>query len=165
MDNEAYAEWLVKRKSPAYAMAIKAAMGALCAVGLFLALTTMLGIIALALAAGASYLVFRNLNIEFEYLYVTGQLSIDKIMGRSKRKKVWEASLEEIQIIAPADSYVLKDYETQGMKIMDFSSRDPQAKVFALISRKGSETVKILFEPNEKMLRCVRMTSPRKVIQ
>lgn len=165
MDNEAYAEWLVKRKSPAYAMPLKVLMAVLCAVGLFLALTTMLGIIALVLAVAAAYFVFRSLNVEFEYLYVTGQLTIDKIMGKSKRKKAWEGSMEEIQIIAPADSYVLKDYETSNMKLLDFSTHVEHAKVFALISRTGGETVKILFEPNEKMLRCFKMTSPRKVVQ
>lgn len=165
MDNEAYAEWLVKRKSPAYAVPAKAVMIALCAVGLFLALSTMLGIIALVLAVAATYFVFRNLNVEFEYLFVTGQLSIDKIMGQSRRKKVWEGTMEEIQIIAPADSYVLKDYENSNMKLLDFSTHEANAKVFGLIARKGGETVKILFEPNEKMLRCFKMTSPRKVVQ
>lgn len=165
MDNEAYAEWLVKRKSPAFAVPLKAVMVALCAAGLFLALTTMLGIIALVLAVAAAYFVFRSLSIEYEYLFVTGQLTIDKIMGRSRRKKMWEGSMDEIQMIAPADSYVLKDYENSNMKLLDFSSHEAHARVFAMICRSGGETVKILFEPNEKMLRCFKMTSPRKVVQ
>ena len=48
MNNEAYAEWLVKRKTPAYTYALKAVMIFLCLIGAFLALTTVWGILVLA---------------------------------------------------------------------------------------------------------------------
>lgn len=163
--NESYSEWLVKRKPPAYALLVKIVMIILCVVAVFLALTTMFGIIILALAGAATYLLFQSLNLEFEYLYVNGQLTIDKIMGRARRKQVWEGKLEEIQIIAPTDSYVLKDYETSNMKTLDFSSGMPGAKAYAIISQSGANSVKVLFEPNEKMLHCIRQMSPRKVIK
>ena len=162
--SEAYAEWLVKRKAPAYAIFIKIGMGILCAIGAFLALTTPFGIIILTVIGGLTYLVFRNMNLEYEYLYVTGQLTIDKIMGQSKRKKAWEGTMDEIQIIAPSDSYVLKDYETSNMKLMDFSSGVAGAKTYTLISQSGSNSSKVIFEPNDRMLQCFRQTAPRKVI-
>lgn len=163
--NEAYSEWLVKRKPPAYALLVKIVMIILCTVSVVLALTTMVGIIILALVGAATYFLFQSLNLEFEYLYVNGQLTIDKIMGRSRRKQVWEGKMEEIQIIAPTDSYVLKDYETSNMKTVDYSSGIPGAKTYAIVSQAGGNSVKVIFEPNEKMLRCIRQTSPRKVIQ
>lgn len=162
--NEAYAEWLVKRKAPAYAIFVRIAMIVLCAIAAFLALTTVFGIIILTVVGGITYLVFRNINLEYEYLYVTGQLTIDKIMGQSKRKKAWEGTMEEIQIIAPSDSYVLKDYETSNMKTMDFSSGVAGVKTYTLISQSGSNSAKIIFEPNDRMLHCFRQTAPRKVI-
>lgn len=165
MNNEAYAEWLVKRKTPAYAFALKAVMILLCVVSVFMAITTVFGVIIMTVAGFLTYLVFRNLNVEYEYLYVTGQLTIDKIMGQSKRKKVWEGSLEEIQIIAPSDSYVLKDYETSNIKTADYSSGDKTAKTYALISQSGSNSTKIIFEPNDRMLRCFKQVAPRKVVQ
>lgn len=88
--NEMYAEWLVKRKSPAYTMLIKIAMGILCVIAFFLSISPVFGIfgvIILLAAVAATYFVFRNSEVEFEYLYVTGTLSIDRIYGRSKRKK------------------------------------------------------------------------------
>lgn len=163
--NEAYSEWLVKRKPPVYALAVKAVMVVLCLISLFVALTTMLGIILFLVVGAAAYFVFQNMNLEFEYLYVNGQLSIDKIMGRSRRKQVWEGNMETIQIVAPSDSYMLKDYETSDMKVQDYSSGQPGAKTYSLISKAGGNTVKVIFEPNEKMIHCMRQMNPRKVVQ
>lgn len=165
MNREAYAEWLVKRKAPAYTYAIKAVMIFLCAISAVLALTTAFGILILTAVGAATYFLFQNLNLEFEYLVVNDQLSIDKIMGRSRRKKAWEGSMEKIQIVAPSDSYLLKDFERPDMKTMDFSSRAPGAKTYSLIHQNGAITTKVIFEPNDKILHCMRQKNPRKVIQ
>ena len=130
--NDSYTEWLVKRKAPASSLIIKAALIALCAVSAFLALTTMFGIIILAAAGAATYYIFQNLNLEFEYLFVNDQITIDKIMGRARRKKAWEGTLGEVQIVAPLDSYILKDYEKPGMKRLDFASHAPNARVYEI---------------------------------
>ena len=165
MNNETYAEYLVKRKSPLYTYALKGVMILLCIIGVLLALTTVWGILALTVIGVATYFLFQYVNLEFEYLVVNDQLTIDKIMGQSRRKKAWEGTMEEIQIIAPSDSYVLKDYERPGMKTFNFSSQAPGAKTYTLIHQAGANFSKIIFEPNDRVLHCLRMRSPRKVIQ
>jgi hypothetical protein len=166
--NEMYAEWLVKRKTPAYMLLVKIAMVILCVIAFFLATSPVLGILGVvilfAVGAGA-YFVFRNSEVEFEYLYVDKQLSIDRIYGKAKRKKAWEGTIDEIQIVAPTGSTEAKDHETSNMKVLDFSSHQPDAKTYTLISQAGSTATKVIFEPNEKILKCMRMTAPRKIIQ
>lgn len=49
----------------------------------------------------AAYFVFINLSVEFEYLVVEGDVSIDRILARSRRKKVLDCKKEEIQIGGP----------------------------------------------------------------
>lgn len=166
--NEAYAEWLVKRKTRFFSYALVGLMGVVTVVCVLLALTGLGGIISMVLmfaAGAATYLLHRNTNIEFEYLYIGGQLSIDKIMGRAKRKKVWEGSLEDIQVIAPSDSYVLKDYARPGAKKLDVSSGVPGVKTYTMMVQAGANSSEIVFEPNDKMLHCIRQTAPRKVVQ
>ena len=166
--NEMYAEWLVKRKSPAYTMLLKVVMGILCVMAFFLSISPafgIFGVIILFAVGAATYFVFRNSEVEFEYLYVTNTLSIDRIYGRSKRKKAWEGSMEGISIVAPTDSTQARDHETNNMKLLDFSSRLPGSKTYTLISKSGGETTKIIFEPNDKLLHCMKMTAPRKVVQ
>ena len=67
-------------------------------------------------------------------------------------------------MIAPANSYFLKDYEKQGMKVIDCTSHNAGADVYALISQKGAQTTKVLFEPGDKMKAAMRRVFPRKFI-
>lgn len=163
--NDSYTEWLVKRKAPASTMILKAALIALCAVSAFLALTTIFGIIILTAAGAATYFIFQNLDLEFEYLIVNDQISVDKIMGKARRKKVWEGTLGEMQIVAPLDSYILKDYEKPDMKRLDFGSHTQGAKVYGMVFQgDGGQVTKIIFEPNDKILQHIRQRAPRKVV-
>ena len=165
--NEMYAEWLVKRKAPAYVIPLKIVMGILCAIAFFLSVSPALGIfgiLILAAAGAATYFVFRNSEVEFEYLYVTNTLTIDRIYGRSKRKKAWESAMDGILIVAPTGSTEARDRETGNMKVLDFSSRKQGGKTYTLISQSGGETTKVIFEPNEKLLHCMQMMAPRKVV-
>ena len=162
--NDSYTEWLVKRKAPAHNILIKAVLIFLCAVSAVLALTNVFGILILTAVGAATYFIFQNLNLEFEYLVVNDQITIDKIMGRARRKKAWEGELSEVQIVAPADSYVLKDYEKPNMKLLDFSSHIPHSKVYGMIYQGEGQTTKIIFEPNEKILHHIRQRAPRKVV-
>ncbi len=162
---ENYIEWLVKRKDPAYAWPVKILMILLCAASVLAALQTMLGILILVAAGAATYFVFLNLSVEYEYLFADGGFGVDSILGRARRKKVFDCEKEEVQVIAPADSYVLKDYEKQEMKVLNCTSGQPGVKVYALISQKGSVTTKVLFEPGEKMEGAMRRVFPRKFMR
>lgn len=163
--NESYAEYLIKRKTPFYALILTGVLAAVTAVFIFLALTTgVLAVILMFVSGFATYLSYRNTHVEFEYLYVEKQLSVDRILGRAKRKKAYECSMEEIQVIAPADHHVLKEHKTNG-KTLDFSSHLPGARVYAAVVQKNGETVKLLLEPSDKMIQCFRQTAPRKVVQ
>lgn len=163
--NDTYAEWLVKRKTPAYAIAVKALMIFLCVIGAFLSIITAFGFILFFAFGAATYFVFQRMNLEYEYVVVNDQITIDKIMGQARRKKAWEGSLETIQIIAPVDSYLIKDYQREGMKTLDFTSHMQGARVYAIIEQKGEVATKILFEPNDKVLECLWQKGPRKVIR
>ncbi|MGL5436644.1 MAG: DUF6106 family protein [Lachnospiraceae bacterium] len=164
--NETYAESLVKRKTPFYSNIIVGIMALITLYCIFLALTGgVLGVILMFLSGGATYLVHRNFNIEYEYLFVNAQLSIDKILGRSKRKKAWEGNMENFEIIAPSDHHTLKDYANQNRKKLDFSSQIPGAITYTIMYQAGAERLAVIIEPNEKIIKCFRQTAPRKVVQ
>ena len=161
---ENYVEWLVKRRDPVYAIPLKALMIAVCVISVFLALQTMFGIIIMAAAFIGTYFVFINLSIGFVYLYADGGLRNDRIMGKARRKKVFDCGKEDVQFVAPSDSYMLKDYENANTKLADYSSGRKDGKVYAMIYQKGSESRKVLFEPNEKMINSMRRAYLRKMV-
>lgn len=164
MSEDNYVEWLVKKKDPVYAIPVKVLMIILCFFSVMLAMQTFLGIILVLAVGAATYFVFLNMSVEYEYLFAEGGLSVDRIMGKAKRKRVFDCDKEDIQMVAPSDSFVLKDYERQDCKVKDFSSGRSGAKVYALMYQKGPENYKVLIEPNERMIGAMRRTFPRKVV-
>lgn len=162
--NEAYTEYLIKRKTPVFSYVLTAVAGVAAAVSFVLAVTGGILFLAVFAVAGlAAYFSWRNLRIEFEYLYVDKQFSVDRIVGQAKRKTVYECKMEEIQMIGPADAPELKPYRNTG-KSLDFTSHIPGTKVYAMAVQKHGETVTLLIEANEKMLHGFRQTAPGKVI-
>ena len=69
-----------------------------------------------------------------------------------------------MQIVTPSDFYMLKDYEKNHMKVEDCSS-GTGAKTYSLIYQQGADCVKVIFEPNDRILRSMRNYIPRKVIR
>jgi hypothetical protein len=163
MNEDNYVEWLVKQKAPAYGILLKVVMAVLSVGSIVFAMGSIIGMILMFALWAATYFVFIRLNVEYEYLFAEGGLSVDAIYGKARRKKVFDCEKDEIQIVAPADSHSLKDYESQGMVVKDFSSRQKSAAVYALISQKGGVNTKILIEPNERMLNAMRRSFPRKI--
>lgn len=165
MNQDTYVEWLVKRKDPVYAWPARIGLGILCAFALLTALTTTWGILILAVVGAGTFFLLPTLNIEYEYLYVDGSLSIDKILGKARRKKVMECSKDELLMIAPSDSFVLKDYETKDIKVLDCSSGSKETKTHTMIYQQGSQRYKLILEPNDKLLTAIRHTTPQKVVR
>ena len=58
--NDSYAEWLVKRKAPAYNYLIKGVLVFLCVIAALLAITVPFGIIILAIVGAITYYVFQR---------------------------------------------------------------------------------------------------------
>lgn len=162
--NDAYAEWLVKRKTPTYAFVLIPVLVIALFISAYLALVY--GVVGLLIATAVfvgAYLLFRNMKVEYEYIYVTGQLSFDKILGQSKRKRIMDCDLEQIIVVAPIDSYLVKDQVNNNTKVKDFSSQMPGKRLFALVYQSGQDRTKVIFEPNDKILECLRNGAPRKV--
>ena len=59
-----------------------------------------------AIALGVlAYFKMPGLDLEFEYLYVNGELDIDKIMSKVKRKRVGSFDISKAEMVAPVKSH------------------------------------------------------------
>ena len=116
-----------------------------------------------ALLGVASYFVYQDLDLEFEFLFVNGDLSVYKIMGKSTIKNCVELSLEQIEIVAPVKSWHLGDYSNQKTVTADYSSGNENANVYAAYYKGNKGMTKMLFEPDDKMLNAMHQMAPRKV--
>lgn len=164
--NEMYAEAGVKKQKSAKDALIKAAIFVADAILLFSGLLGASLLLFLGIAAIVATVYFLPyLSVDYEYIFCDGQFDFDKIMGGNKRKTQLKLDLDNCEVLCPADSHQLDGYTYQRLQVKDFSSGNRDAKTYALVGKdsKNNTMVKVIFEPNEKMLAFAKQKAPRKV--
>lgn len=163
--NDGYEEILVKRGKTPKDTILKAVIigvtAVLVAAGIFF-FNPLFLLAGMALGLLGYYLILPNFDLEYEYLYVGGDIDIDKIMAKRKRKKVASYSKDNLEIMAPSGSDHLTPY-LQGAKVVDYTSLDPEKKTWTLVY--GSETSKeaVVLELTDEIAKDMRRFAPRKV--
>lgn len=119
--------------------------------------------IVVVIIIGAGFLM-RRLNVEYEYVFTSGDLDIDKIFNKNKRKKFLSIDVRKIEIMAPVDS---KDHARElsnFQKVVDCSSGVKKDNTYAAMLVRDGKKEKLILEPNEKMLKAIKKYIPRKIM-
>ena len=166
--SDLYLEELVKKKRTGKDNAMRIGLMALTAVLVVLALLSwnMLIIVPAIAICVADIFIFPRFQTEWEYQYVNGEIDVDRILNKAKRKRIASFDISNAEILAPAASHRLDYYNNNPkMKVKDFTSCVPEISksIYAMIVSKEGEIQKILFEPTQQMLRDLRAKAPRKV--
>lgn len=166
MNGDIYAEWLIKKKPESYVKLLKVLMIAFFAIGVaFLLLVPAIGFVVFALSAGLLFFGYKRLDVEYEYIFVTTELSIDRILGQTSRKRKVLIDVTKMEIMAPMDSHELKGFMANPhVKKVDYSSKMPDAKTYGIYMSGSEGKVLYIIEPNEQILKAIRSVVPRKVI-
>lgn len=160
--SEYMTEQLIKRKTTVKDTVIKFGLIALTALSLLLSGNIIFMILFVVLLI-VDYYVLRRMDVEYEYTYFSGELDIAKVMNKQFRKEVFTTNVkEEMELIAPSDHADLKYHQVE--KTLDFSSKFPEHKTYTMVTLYKGQKVKVIIEPNEKLLNNLRDTAPRKVI-
>lgn len=165
MVSETYVECLVAKKSSFALRLLKTLLIMFAVIFLILGMISILSIagliIAIVFGVGA-YFAHMNADIEYEYLYLDKEISIDKVMAKSKRKRVAAYDVERMEILAPVKSYRLDSYKNREMKTVDYSSgvEEQPDKRYMMVYEGNT---KIFMEPSAEMIKAIQMVAPRKV--
>ncbi len=127
---------------------------------------TVLGIVGLILCVvtGALYyFLSMYANIEFEYQYCEKEITVDKILNKSKRKNVGKYEVEHIEVLAPSRSHHLDEYRNKTLKTVDYSARESGRQPDPTYTFIYDGKEKIIFEPSAEFVAAVRNVAPRKV--
>lgn len=161
--NDYYTEQMVKKQADMKDIAIKAVLAAATIVSFLIIMMYPIGLILPIAMIALDVFIFGRLKVEYEYLFVNGDLDIDKIMNKSKRKKQFSMNVADMELLAPSDAVELRQY--QNARVLDFSSRSGQGKTYALIVSGQGEMKKVIFEPNKTIIEGFYMLAPRKVVR
>ena len=162
--NDSYKELMVKKESGLKEKLLRV----VCLIPtIFLGLLTLLTgnmiIFIIVIALGVlCYFVFQWTDIEYEYLYLDKEISIDKIMAKTRRKKVTTIDVDKIEIMAPEKSYQLDSYRNRQVKVTDLSAGHdlPEEKLY-WVFYEGNQ--KFLMNFTEDFVKTIKGIAPRKV--
>ena len=104
------------------------------------------------------YFVVTSRSLEFEYILTNGELDVDKVIGRRKRKRLFSVNAKEIEIITAE-----KNYTGNADVVIDASSHSKNSVNFVLIALKDGKRTKVIFNPSEKMMKIFKVFCQRKV--
>lgn len=163
--SDMYREIMVKPDMPAGKQFLKGMFPALTAICVFLGLFVLpLLLIGALVFLLLTIFVSPRFDVEYEYLYVNGELDIDAIYSKQKRKRVCSHDMEHLEILAPQNSHALDSYlNRQGAKYCDYTSKKAPEKSFILVfnEEKGQQIIAV--ELDDVIIADIRRIAPRKV--
>lgn len=158
-----YVEWLVAKKRSLMDNILRGLSVVFLVISVLLfSLTANIIIFIIAIAAaGLTYLAFTFTNVEYEYIFVTGELSIDRILAKTRRKRIECFELDKLEIVAPLKSSKLDGFAHKKYRECDYSSgvRTPDSHIYVMYC----DGKKILFEPDRKLIEALKDCLPHKV--
>lgn len=161
-----YAEAGVKRKDTLATIGLRFLMIFLAVLLFFAAFFNQWMMVLAAALICLDIFLIPMLKTDYEYIFCDGQFDFDRINGGARRKHMLRVDMEEVEIAAPKNSHALDEFRSseQGT-VKNFTSGRSDEKVYVLVARQNGKLLKILFEPSEKMIACMKNKSPRKVVE
>lgn len=167
-------EYIVKRKKSGKEFAIIAgillALVVLLFVSMFLlllfpAFSSLLFLLAAGLIFGAYWLITKQ-NVEYEYIVTNGDIDVDRIEHRRKRKRLMSVHCKTFDIIAPVGDPDHRGEENSNVtRVLDVSSSPNSGRAYFALFSKDGQRIKMIFEPTAKMLDNFSMFIPRSVFR
>ena len=163
MINDVFNEQLIKKQKTS-ADTLKMAAIWFGAVLLSAALSIFIPYIGIMLAVlviwGAIFLTGR-LKQEFEYSFTNGDLDIDVIYNRSRRKRIVTIDTKKLLGMEKVQN---KEQAAKGYdKVLDLSSGALSDDLYGLVYEIDYKKTRIFIEPNESILKAIQTFAPRSV--
>lgn len=153
-------EWIVKRKKTAQdymsvVITVMVAIMILYGILLQFMMNNLIYFIPveIAIVIYVAYKIIASMNVEFEYFVTNGDLDIDRIVSKKRRKKLVRIKLKDVEYFAPFEDEHIKVAEDVGIKkIIDASSSLDAPRLHFVIYYNNSEKTCLLFEPTDEMI-------------
>ena len=167
MNQDIYAEWLIKRKSPWYKIPYYMLVVALVLAVLIFMITSPYGswgIVGFAVIIIGVMFTHRYLKVEYEYVFVTSELSVDAIYSEQIRKNKLRIEMSDVESVqATNEEWLKQKQDDKSIVFEDFTSREKDVKTYTVIYTSKGSTHTLTFEPDEKLLHAMWRCSPSKV--
>lgn len=111
---------------------------------------------------GLWYLL-TGMNREYEYIVTNGDLDIDVIIARRRRKRIFTGKAKDFEIMAKVNSDDYRDAQRVKHVVLDCSaSLQAPDNWFFITEYKGQRTL-VIFAPDERMLKSMKRFNPSRI--
>lgn len=167
MIEETYSEHSVARKRASWVIPAWIGFGLLTALAVYflICMNFLLTLAAVIAAAAVLILLLRRSSVEYEYLFLLDELTVDRIYRKSFRKPGVNVLMQDVEMICPTEDSDAERMRGSGdsVEYLDYSSHEPGRPTYTIKYAGGGKTHFLCFEPDEKMLRQMRHAHPGKV--
>lgn len=137
----------------------------LCFVALLFIGSQFVGSIMMLVAVGALYFAWvfvTSLNMEFEYIFTNGEIDIDKIIAKRRRKRI---TTVKVSTFDEFELYNHEKYSKEQFDVRIFAGIGPLEEGTYCASYRGREGKKCLlvFNPNERILEAINVQYRRRI--
>ncbi|MBQ7717786.1 MAG: hypothetical protein IJT38_00585 [Clostridia bacterium] len=101
-------------------------------------------------------------NIEFEYALTSGDLDIDKIENKMRRRRLMSVHSRNIKLMAPVSDTEYND-NVKSLKTIDATSNSGDENVYFAVFDKDGQRQCLLFEPNQKIREVMHKYNPENI--
>lgn len=109
------------------------------------------------------YILISNMSIEFEYILTNGDLDIDKIIARRKRKRVFSCPAKNVEMMAKVGSDEWRDAQHGGYKLLDCSQTLMSPDSWFITANFKGQRLLVVFTPDERILKNMKRYNPSKI--
>ena len=150
---DVFKEQLVTRKPSRMDMTKKTGivvLAVLVCLAAFLIYPPVFVFVVIAAGIGVFYL-FPLFNVEYEYIFTNGDLDIDVIYAKNRRKRVFSGDVKDISVMTHISE---KGYEGEFRNVVrkDCTSGVHGESTYQFAGTYNGKKLQIIFEPNEMMI-------------
>lgn len=152
-------ELVVRRKTVwTYLLQVAIVLGAVVLCVAFWLFVPFFNSVLMVITLYAAYILLKFQGVEYEYSFTNGELDIDKIMAKRKRKKLLEINHRKIMVMAPYTAeYECETKSYNVSEVIDASTSKNAANRWFLICEKDEGGYAfVVFQPSKRFRDAMR---------
>lgn len=155
MDNRALIEMIVKRKDTIVTYIKKAFILitgiTFCMVSLFA--IPVFGAVISFFIGWMCWILWAKQYVEYEYSFFNGEMDVDMIVAKRKRKRLLTVNFKRIYVLAKLEGTYFNEY-SKG-QVIDVSSQGDAKDCYFVAADGAKGRYALIFEPNERLLEAI----------
>ncbi len=122
----------------------------------------MIGFLAVAGIAYGSYRLNMLFDIEYEYIYLNGEIDFDKIIAKTSRSRIITVKAKNVEFYGVYDDQVKAKFQNSDIKkVLNFDSGNGNKLYYMTTKDKEYGKTLIIFEPEDRIREDFEKRIPR----